>query len=384
MAESLGGMTEVYRARSGICHNLAMDQRPPIASDQLGADTALLDRIREWGDALGFQALGFTGVDLQQHEEYLQKWLAKGYHGEMEWMARHGSKRSQPNALVPGTCTVITARMDYLPEGADAERVLSQSELAYISRYALGRDYHKLMRARLAKLARQIETQLGTGRYRAFVDSAPVLERALAENAGLGWIGKNTMLLNDKAGSWFFLGEIYTDIPLPPDPPQATQHCGTCQACLDICPTQAFVAPWVLDARKCISYLTIEFDGVIPEALRRAMGNRIYGCDDCQLVCPWNKFAAQTREPDFAPRHQLDSITLATCFGWDEATFLARTEGSAIRRIGYSQWRRNVAIALGNADTSDAVVQALQSAVDDPSAVVREHVLWALAQHTQR
>lgn len=377
-------MTEVYRARSGICHNLAMDQRPPIASDQLGADTALLDRIREWGDALGFQALGFTGVDLQQHEEYLQKWLAKGYHGEMEWMARHGSKRSQPNALVPGTCTVITARMDYLPEGADAERVLSQSELAYISRYALGRDYHKLMRARLAKLARQIETQLSTGRYRAFVDSAPVLERALAENAGLGWIGKNTMLLNDKAGSWFFLGEIYTDIPLPPDPPQATQHCGTCQACLDICPTQAFVAPWVLDARKCISYLTIEFDGVIPEALRRAMGNRIYGCDDCQLVCPWNKFAAQTREPDFAPRHQLDSITLATCFGWDEATFLARTEGSAIRRIGYSQWRRNVAIALGNADTSDAVVQALQSAVDDPSAVVREHVLWALAQHTQR
>ena len=377
-------MSEVYRARSGICHNLAMDQRPPIASDQLGADTALLDRIREWGDALGFQALGFTGVDLQQHEEYLQKWLAKGYHGEMEWMARHGSKRSQPNALVPGTCTVITARMDYLPKGADAEQVLSQSELAYISRYALGRDYHKLMRARLAKLARQIETQLGTGRYRAFVDSAPVLERALAENAGLGWIGKNTMLLNDKAGSWFFLGEIYTDIPLPPDPPQATQHCGTCQACLDICPTQAFVAPWVLDARKCISYLTIEFDGVIPEALRRAMGNRIYGCDDCQLVCPWNKFAAQTREPDFAPRHQLDSITLATCFGWDEATFLARTEGSAIRRIGYSQWRRNVAIALGNADTSDAVVRALQSAVDDPSAVVREHVLWALAQHTQR
>jgi epoxyqueuosine reductase len=383
MAESLGGMTEVYRARSGICHNLAMDQRSPIASDQLGADTALLDRIREWGDALGFQALGFTGVDLQQHEEYLQKWLAKGYHGEMEWMARHGSKRSQPNALVPGTCTVITARMDYLPEGADAEQVLSQSELAYISRYALGRDYHKLMRARLAKLARQIETQLGTGRYRAFVDSAPVLERALAENAGLGWIGKNTMLLNDKAGSWFFLGEIYTDIPLPPDPPQATQHCGTCQACLDICPTQAFVAPWVLDARKCISYLTIEFDGVIPEALRRAMGNRIYGCDDCQLVCPWNKFAAQTREPDFAPRHQLDSITLATCFGWDEATFLARTEGSAIRRIGYSQWRRNVAIALGNADTSDAVVRALQSAVDDPSAVVREHVLWALSQHSQ-
>ena len=361
-----------------------MNPPTPIASDLDKGDPSLLDRIRQWGDALGFQALGFTGIDLQTHEHYLQKWLAKGYHGDMEWMARHGNKRSRPDALIPGTCTVITARMDYLPEGADAEQVLSQSELAYISRYALGRDYHKLMRARLAKLANQIETHLGGGQYRAFVDSAPVLERALAENAGLGWIGKNTMLLNDKAGSWFFLGEIYTDIPLPPDPPQTAQHCGTCQACLDVCPTQAFVAPWVLDARRCISYLTIEFDGVIPEALRPAMGNRIYGCDDCQLVCPWNKFAAQTGEPDFAPRHGLDSITLIDCFGWDEATFLARTEGSAIRRIGHNQWRRNIAIALGNANTSEDVVKALTSAVDDPSEVVREHVRWALAQHATK
>jgi len=361
-----------------------MNPSTPIASDLDGGDPSLLDRIRQWGDALGFQALGFTGVDLQTHEGYLQKWLAEGYHGDMEWMARHGNKRSQPDALIPGTCTVITARMDYLPQGADAELVLSQSELAYISRYALGRDYHKLMRARLAKLANQIETHLGGGQYRAFVDSAPVLERALAENAGLGWIGKNTMLLNDKAGSWFFLGEIYTDIPLPPDPPQTAQHCGTCQACLDVCPTQAFVAPWVLDARRCISYLTIEFEGVIPEALRPAMGNRIYGCDDCQLVCPWNKFAAQTGEPDFAPRHGLDSITLIDCFGWDEATFMARTEGSAIRRIGHTQWRRNIAIALGNANTSEDVVKALTSAVDDPSEVVREHVRWALTQHATK
>jgi len=361
-----------------------MNPSSPIASDHIRQDPALLDRIRQWGDALGFQALGFTGIDLQTHEDYLQKWLAAGYHGDMAWMAHHGDKRGQPDALIPGTCTVITARMDYLPEGADPEQVLSQSEMAYVSRYALGRDYHKLMRSRLAKLARQIESELGGGQYRAFVDSAPVLERALAENAGLGWIGKNTMLLNDKAGSWFFLGEIYTDIPLPADPPQATQHCGTCQACLDVCPTQAFVAPWVLDARKCISYLTIEFEGIIPDALRPAMGNRIYGCDDCQLVCPWNKFAAQTAEPDFAPRHGLDSITLVDCFGWDEATFLARTEGSAIRRIGFTQWRRNVAVALGNADTSDAVVQALLSAVDDPSAIVREHVHWALARHSQR
>ena len=353
-----------------------------IANDQTTAtDVALLDSIRTWGCELGFQAVGFTGIELSQHQDYLAKWLAAGYHGQMDWMARHGDKRSRPETLVPGTCTVITARMDYLPEGEDPEAVLASTEKAYISRYALGRDYHKLMRARLAKLAKKIETQLGCGQYRAFVDSAPVLERALAENAGLGWIGKNTMLLNNKAGSWFFLGEIYTDIPLPTDPPQETEHCGSCHACLDVCPTDAFTAPWVLDARKCISYLTIEHDGVIPEALRPAMGNRIYGCDDCQLVCPWNKFAQRTAEPDFAPRHGLDDIDLLDCFGWDESTFRARTEGSAIRRIGYERWRRNVAIALGNAASSDAIKAALALALEDPSDIVREHVQWALAQH---
>jgi len=352
-----------------------------IATDSPGSTENLLDTIRGWGEALGFQALGFTGIDLSQHRDYLDKWLQAGYHGEMAWMARHGDKRSRPDALIPGTCTVITARMDYLPDGADPSAILAQPDKAYISRYALGRDYHKLIRSRLAKLARKIETHLGSGHYRAFVDSAPVLERALAENAGLGWIGKNTMLLNDKAGSWFFLGEIYTDIPLPKDPPKTVDHCGSCRACLDVCPTNAFVDPWVLDARKCISYLTIEYDGVIPEDLRPAMGNRIYGCDDCQLVCPWNKFAQTTSEPDFSPRHQLDAIDLLECFAWDEPTFLARTEGSAIRRIGFQRWRRNVAIALGNATTTDAIKQGLRAALPDSSAVVQEHIEWALAQH---
>ena len=352
-----------------------------IATDSPGSTENLLDTIRGWGEALGFQALGFTGIDLSQHRDYLDKWLQAGYHGEMAWMARHGDKRNRPDALIPGTCTVITARMDYLPDGADPSAILAQSDKAYISRYALGRDYHKLIRSRLAKLASKIETHLGSGHYRAFVDSAPVLERALAENAGLGWIGKNTMLLNDKAGSWFFLGEIYTDIPLPKDPPKTVDHCGSCRACLDVCPTNAFVDPWVLDARKCISYLTIEYDGVIPEDLRPAMGNRIYGCDDCQLVCPWNKFAQTTSEPDFSPRHQLDAIDLLECFAWDEPTFLARTEGSAIRRIGFQRWRRNVAIALGNATTTDAIKQGLRAALPDSSAVVQEHIEWALAQH---
>jgi epoxyqueuosine reductase len=356
---------------------------PPISTDRNHEALDLLTQIRQWGEELGFQALGFTGIDLQPHEAHLEKWLAEGHQGEMSWMDEHGKKRSRPSALVPGTCTVISARMDYLPHGADPEGILAQSDKAYISRYALGRDYHKLMRSRLAKLAKRIESRLGQGHYRAFVDSAPVLERALAENAGLGWIGKNTMLLHDKAGSWFFLGEIYTDVPLPADAPQQTQHCGSCRACLDICPTNAFVEPWVLDARRCISYLTIEHPGSIPEALRAAMGNRIYGCDDCQLVCPWNKFAHQTSEQDFAPRHQLDDITLIDCFSWSEEIFLTRTEGSAIRRIGFERWRRNIAIALGNAKTSDTIVSALQNALEDPSELVREHVQWALAQHTQ-
>jgi len=259
---------------------------PPISSDRQDEPLDALRRIREWGSELGFQSLGFTGIDLSQHETYLERWLSAGYHGEMGWMAEHGKKRSRPADLVPDTCTVISARMDYLPQSANPEAVLEQSEKAYISRYALGRDYHKLIRSRLAKLAKRIASELGGGHYRAFVDSAPVLERALAENAGLGWIGKNTMLLNDKAGSWFFLGEIYTDVPLPIDVPQETQHCGSCTACLEVCPTQAFVGPWVLDARKCISYLTIEHPGAIPEALRSAMGNRIYGSMTANWYAP--------------------------------------------------------------------------------------------------
>jgi epoxyqueuosine reductase len=374
-------MGKVYRAQPAICHNRVMADTESLASQ--AADPALLDTIRSWGQELGFQALGFTGIALDEHRAHLDRWLTAGHQGEMEWMARHGDKRSQPDTLVPGTCTVISARMDYLPDAAPAEAILNQPELGYVSRYALGRDYHKLLRGRLAKLAKRIETHLGGGRYRAFVDSAPVLERALAENAGLGWIGKNTMLLNDKAGSWFFLGEIYTDIPLPPDPPKEQTHCGSCTACLEACPTGAFVSPGVLDARRCISYLTIEHAGSIPETLRPLMGNRIYGCDDCQLVCPWNKFAQISTEPDFAPRHQLDSQALVDLFQWDETTFLARTEGSPIRRIGYERWLRNIAIALGNAPASEQARTALLTRAQHPSELVREHVVWALAQQTE-
>lgn len=345
------------------------------------SNTDHLQRIRSWAEELGFQALGVTGIDLGQHPAYFQKWIDAGYHGDMDYMARHGAKRLQPDVLVPGTCTVLSLRMDYQPSGADPEQILATSDRAYISRYALGRDYHKLMRHRLAQLAKRISTEVGGGQFRAFVDSAPVLERAIAETAGLGWIGKNTMLLNEKAGSWFFLGEIYTDIPLPQDTPKTQHHCGTCQACLPACPTNAFVEPWLLDARKCISYLTIEHQGSIDPVLRPLMGNRIYGCDDCQLACPWNKFAQPTAEADFQPRHGLDDIALIDLFGWDEATFLERTLGSPIRRIGYTRWLRNIAIALGNAPTSAAVIEALKHRVKDPSHLVVEHVQWALAQH---
>ena len=337
--------------------------------------------LRQWAAELGFQQLGVTGVDLGEHEGYLQKWLDAGYHGDMDYMIRHGSKRSRPNELVPGTCTVLSLRMDYQPPGADPEDILANSSKAYVSRYALGRDYHKLMRGRLAQLAKRIETELDGGHYRAFVDSAPVLERAIAERAGLGWIAKNTMLINDKAGSWFFLGEIYTDIPFPADPPKESKHCGSCTACLEICPTQAFVAPFVLDARRCISYLTIEHPGAIDPALRPLMGNRIYGCDDCQLCCPWNKFARPGAEADFAPRQSLDDVNLITLFNWSEQEFEERTLGSPIRRIGYERWLRNIAVALGNANASEEVVMALQARLEHPSALVREHVLWALEQH---
>jgi epoxyqueuosine reductase len=343
--------------------------------------TKLAQQIQQWAQELGFQQLGVTDVDLGEHEAYLQKWLDAGYHGSMDYMARHGSKRSRPAELVPDTCRVISVRMDYLAPDTQPLQVLESPQKAYISRYTLGRDYHKLLRKRLATLAGWIQERAGGGQYRAFVDSAPVLERAIAEQAGLGWIAKNTMLINADAGSWFFLGEIYTDLPLTMTAPQSSKHCGTCTACLDICPTRAFTGPFQLDARKCISYLTIEHKGSIDPALRPLMGNRIFGCDDCQLVCPWNKFAVATGVKDFQPRHGLADASLLELFLWDEATYLKKTEGSAIRRIGYQRWLRNLAVALGNAPTSPEITNALRSRLEFPSELVREHVRWALDQH---
>ena len=342
---------------------------------------ALVEDIRRWGSELGFQQVGIAGVDLDVAEERLADWLARGHHGEMSYMARHGPKRSRPAVLVPGTRSVITARMDYLPaENRGAVSLLDHPSKAYVSRYALGRDYHKVLRPRLRNLAQRIASQIGDFGYRAFTDSAPVLEKPLAEKAGLGWIGKHTNLINRDGGSWFFLGEIYTDLVLPPDPPE-TSHCGTCRACIDVCPTGAIVGPYQLDARRCISYLTIELEGRIPEALRAPIGNRIYGCDDCQLYCPWNKFATPTDERDFLPRHGLDDAELVDLFGWDESTWLSRTEGSAIRRIGYERWLRNIAVSLGNSSDSETALPALESRRDDPSPIVREHVAWAIARH---
>jgi len=337
--------------------------------------------IRNWGRELGFQQVGFSDIELSDHENHLNNWLAKGFHGDMQYMQRHGTRRSRPQELEPGTVRVISVRMDYLPGSAsDIEPLLQEPSKGVVSRYALGRDYHKLMRKRLQKLAHRIENQVGPFGYRVFVDSAPVLEKALAEKAGLGWIGKHSNLINQKAGSWFFLGEIYTDLPLPADKP-AAEHCGACTRCIDICPTAAIVAPYTVDARRCISYLTIELRGSIPEEFRPLMGNRIYGCDDCQLVCPWNRFAVPTQEKDFEPRHGLDAPQLITLFQWNEDQFLKRTEGSAIRRIGFECWLRNIAVALGNAPTSDAVITALQSRANHHSTLVREHVEWALKCH---
>ena len=338
----------------------------------------LATTIKQWAVDFGFQQTGITDIELSQHEAYLAKWLAAGHHGEMAYMQKHGTARSRPDELIPKTLRVISLRMDYLPDGTQAEKILEDSNKAYISRYTLGRDYHKLMRKRLAKLASKIEEHCNGGNYRAFVDSAPVLERALAEKAGLGWIAKNTMLINKRAGSWFFLGEIYTDLPLPANNGHVEKHCGTCTACLDICPTNAFVGPFELDARKCISYLTIEHRGSIPKELRPLMGNRIFGCDDCQLVCPWNKFAQFTSEGDFQPRHNLQSADLLELFMWTEDEFLKNTEGSAIRRIGYERWLRNIAVALGNAPKTPTIKQALEARKDFPSELVQEHVKWAM------
>jgi len=343
--------------------------------------TVLAINIKQWGKELGFQHTGIADTDLPEAEGHLKNWLEAGFHGEMEYMQRHGSKRSHPEKLVPGTVRVISVRLDYLPEDRAAMRGQLESPLgAYISRYALGRDYHKLMRGRLQKLASRIEAKIGPFGYRVFSDSAPVLEKALAAKAGLGWIGKHSNLLHREAGSWFFLGEIYTDLALPVDSP-VKESCGTCTACLDGCPTRAIVAPYRVDARRCIAYLTIELHGSIPEELRPALGNRIYGCDDCQIVCPWNRFAHQTVEADFLPRHGLATAQLVELFEWDEDTFLHKTEGSAIRRIGYERWLRNLAVALGNAPTGREVVAALTARESHPSELVREHVLWALERH---
>ncbi len=340
--------------------------------------------IKRWGVELGFQQVGITATELSADEAHLLDWLAAGRHGEMDYMARHGTRRSRPAELHAGTLRVISVRMDYDPPDArDAWEVLGDPDLGYVSRYALGRDYHKLLRTRLQRLADRIATRVGPFGYRAFVDSAPVLEKALARNAGLGWIGKHTNLINAQAGSWFFLGELYTDLPLPCDAP-ASAHCGTCTRCLAVCPTQAIIAPYQLDARRCIAYLTIELRGSIPLELRPLIGNRIYGCDDCQLVCPWNKFARKSVEPDFAVRHGLDGASLVRLFAWDEAEFLARTAGSAIRRIGHEQWLRNVAVALGNAPRDAAIVAALRTREHHPSALVREHVRWALDRQLGR
>lgn len=352
-----------------------------VDSNTVQLSRALLEDMQIWARSLGFQQLGVSDIDLSAAEDQLQQWLARGFHGEMEFMQRHGSLRTHPEELVPGTIRVITARMDYWPEtAADAWQVIGESELGFISRYALGRDYHKLIRKRLLRLSQRIEEAVGAMGYRVFTDSAPVMEKALAQKSGLGWIGKHTNVLNRQNGSYFFLGEIYTDLPLPLTEP-VSDHCGSCTACIDICPTQAIVAPYELDARRCISYLTIELRGSIPVEFRPMMGNRIYGCDDCQLVCPWNKFAQMTTESAYLPREGLDAPQLVELFSWTEAEFLQRLEGSPIRRIGYECWLRNIAIALGNAKTSQKIVAALKDRLEHPSELVREHVQWALEQH---
>ena len=342
---------------------------------------ALRRDIEAWADELGFQGVGISDTNLDDAGANLKDWLERHYHGEMDYMQRHGSKRYRPAELVPDTIRIVSVRMDYLV-AAQQEAIdkLDDPTLAYVSRYALGRDYHKVLRRRLQKLASRIESAVGAFGYRVFVDSAPVMEKPIAEKAGLGWIGKHTNLINRHDGSWFFLGELYTDLPLPVDA-RATEHCGTCRACIDVCPTNAIVAPFELDANRCISYLTIEHRSAIPVEFRKAMGNRIYGCDDCQLFCPWNKFAKPSAEADFKPRHGLDSIELAELADWSEQDFLDKTEGSAIRRIGHERFLRNVAVALGNADTSPAVIAAIDKLLASRSALVREHADWAKQQH---
>ncbi len=356
-----------------------MPDAPSTAIDH----AALAADIKRWARELGFADAGIADTDLSRDEEHLARYLAAGHHGQMAWLADRAGMRVRPDELHPGTIRVISVRMNYAQP--DAERdwaVVHDDRLGYISRYALGRDYHKLMRKRLQKLADRIKEAVGDFGYRAFCDSAPVMEKSLAQKAGLGWRGKHTLTLSREGGSYFFLGELFTDLPLPPDEP-ARDYCGTCTRCIDVCPTGAIVGPYQLDARRCISYLTIELKGSIPEDLRAPMGNRIFGCDDCQLICPWNKFAQASAEADFAPRHDLDGSRLTELFAWDEATFLEKTEGMAIRRAGYESWLRNIAVALGNASPSPEVIEALQARADHPSAIVREHVAWALRRQEQ-
>ncbi len=372
-------MGELYRYNPLM---VAPDNKTHAYEHQDGNWQQLADDIKAFGLQLGFQQTGITDTALERTEQYLQTWLAAGRHGEMEWMARHGNKRTRPAELVTDTLRIISVRMDYLPHDTQQmQAVLDNPDAAYVSRYALGRDYHKLMRKKLQQLADHIQQAIGDFSYRVFVDSAPVMEKPLAEKAGLGWIGKHTNLLSKDAGSWFFLGELYTDIPLPVDAP-ADNHCGDCHACIDACPTAAITGPYELDARLCISYLTIELGGAIPEKLRPLIGNRIYGCDDCQIVCPWNRFADFSQETDFHPRHQLDDVSLLELFEWDEATFLKKTEGSAIRRIGHERWLRNIAVALGNLPAKDeAALRALENKKQmDLSDMVVEHIDWAIKQ----
>ncbi len=379
----------------------------PATAEQLAS---LPQSLRDWGRALGFADIRIADIDLGDADAALQSWLDAGFHGQMDYMAAHGSRRARPAELVPGTLRVICARMPYLPRGQhDAGEVAdhaadhatdsadhdwrtveeqrqSDPSAAVVSVYARGRDYHKVLRARLQQLADRIAQEVGPFGYRVFTDSAPVMEVELAQRAGLGWRGKHTLLLHRDAGSMFFLGEIYTDLPLPVDEP-TTAHCGECRACIDVCPTQAIVAPYRLDARRCISYLTIELKDSIPEDLRPLIGNRVYGCDDCQLACPWNKFAQRSALPDFDVRNGLDAASLVELFAWTEADFATRLEGSAIRRIGHERWLRNIAVALGNAANERpgdaALVAALRARAAHPSPLVREHVQWALARHGQ-
>lgn len=357
----------------------------------------LLEKIKFWGKELGFSDVGISDIDLSAHESVLERWLANNYHGNMDYMARHGLMRARPAELVPGTIRVISVRLDYLPHNAQFASILKDKNKAYISRYALGRDYHKLMRKRLQQLGQKIAEHCSDFNYRPFVDSAPVMERPLAEKAGLGWAGKHTLLINKKAGSWFFLGELFVDIPLPltdneyskkaienTTTESKTNDCGTCVACIKICPTKAIVEPYTVDARRCISYFTIESPDAIPEELRPLMGNRIYGCDDCQLICPWNKYAKLSLVDDFQARNNLDDSSLLTLFAWSEEYFLNTLQGSPIRRIGFQSWLRNIAVALGNAPYSDIIVTALTEKLTEVNEFLAEHIHWALAQQDHK